>query len=164
MLVASARMHLRRARAVRLEPEELVHEVWAIAIEKLDRIEARNGRCTPVLLTFLATTMQLRWKSLLREALKDPHRALATSMALPDDTAGVVTRALRDEQTRELLAAIDRLPAGDRELVVMRGIEQVPNHEVAIILGESPNTLAKRYGRALERLRNMMPGTVLDEL
>jgi len=49
------------------------------------------------------------------------------------------------------------------EVVVLRGIEQLPNLRVAEMLGERPTTIAMRYRRALERLRAELPGSVFTE-
>lgn len=46
---------------------------------------------------------------------------------------------------------------------MLRGIEQTPNGEVELRLGEEACTIAKRYGGALEKLRSLVAGTVLDE-
>jgi RNA polymerase sigma factor (sigma-70 family) len=61
-------------------------------------------------------------------------------------------------------ACIDELNQNDREIVILRGVEQLPNQTVATILDLTPQAVAMRYRRALERLRDRLPGSVFDEL
>ena len=64
--------------------------------------------------------------------------------------------ALLAEQHRELEAAVDKLPETDRELLVMRYLEEMPSDEAAASLGISLNTYAQRHVRAVQRLRKLM--------
>ena len=63
-----------------------------------------------------------------------------------------------------VLAAIEELSERDREIVVLRAIEQHSNQDAAELLGIAPNTAAQAFGRALGRLREKLPGSVFDEL
>ena len=47
---------------------------------------------------------------------------------------------------------------------MLRGIEQNPVQDVALLLGLRPNTVTVRYRRALARLRELVPGSAFDEL
>ena len=60
-------------------------------------------------------------------------------------------------------AKIAELSEKDREVIVLRGIEQLPNTRVAEKLGESTAAVAMRYGRALKKLRSMLPESVFHE-
>ena len=69
------------------------------------------------------------------------------------------------EETRSCVgAAIEALDPRDREVIVLRGIEQNSNETVALLLGISPNAASMRYQRALQRLRDRIPASLLDEL
>src|SRR6185436_6829695 len=65
-------------------------------------------------------------------------------------STGVVSHVARDERRGLILAAIERLDEIDREIVVLRGIEQRGNAEVADLLGLTPTAAAMRYRRALD--------------
>lgn len=56
------------------------------------------------------------------------------------------------------------LEGQDREILVLRGIEQYRNQTVAKQLGLSPQAVAMRFSRALDRLRERLPGSVFEEL
>jgi DNA-directed RNA polymerase specialized sigma24 family protein len=45
-----------------------------------------------------------------------------------------------------------RLPDEMREIILLRGIEELPNREAAEVMGKSPEAASKLYNRALARL------------
>jgi RNA polymerase sigma-70 factor (ECF subfamily) len=53
-------------------------------------------------------------------------------------------------------AALARLPAADREVLVLRHLEQLPTREIAAVLGVSEGAVYTRHLRALERLRGLL--------
>lgn len=61
-------------------------------------------------------------------------------------------RLLRSEVRRKVRDALDGLSSEDREVLVLRFLEQLPGTEVAVILGISQPALRMRQLRALERL------------
>jgi RNA polymerase sigma-70 factor (ECF subfamily) len=75
-----------------------------------------------------------------------------------------VSLAIRAEAHSAVQEALGRLDPDDREVIVLRGIEQSPFDEVAAVIGTTPDAARKRYGRALQRLRALVPGSVYDEL
>ena len=172
LLISQARYRL-GARLRRIcDPDDLVADVWAVVLPRLAGLSSRDGRFTPVLLRFLATTLLYRFNNLvqkhitgkpLQDAGEDGEERDLLK-ALPDEASGVVTRVVRSESQGEVLQALEDLDDKDREVVILRGIEQNPNQEVATLLGELPNTVAVRYKRALERLRQRLPGSLFSEL
>ena len=79
---------------------------------------------------------------------------LADSLTTPSQFA------IRQEAFAELKAALAKLDESDREVLVLRHLEELSNNEVAQILGIDKYAASKRYLRALERLRITMPGHV----
>lgn len=65
--------------------------------------------------------------------------------------------AVREETVAELRMALSELEEIDREVLVLRHLEELSNNEVAEILGIDKYAASKRYLRALERLRGAMP-------
>ena len=61
-------------------------------------------------------------------------------------------RAVRSEIHERVRRALDELADSDRELLVMRYLEDMPQEEVAQALAITPNAAKKRHRRALERL------------
>jgi len=77
-------------------------------------------------------------------------------------TAGLTrpsVAAVRSEVQVRLAEALDTMDPTDREVLVMRHFEQLSNMEAAQVLGIQERAAAKRYLRALERLK-----TILSEL
>jgi DNA-directed RNA polymerase specialized sigma24 family protein len=70
---------------------------------------------------------------------------------------------VRAEVSTEVHRQLDRLDDIDRQVVILRGIEQQSNATVGLLLEMEPKTVSKRYHRALDRLRALMPGSVFDE-
>jgi RNA polymerase sigma-70 factor (ECF subfamily) len=68
--------------------------------------------------------------------------------------------AVREEMVAELRTALDDLDEIDREVLVLRHLEELSNNEVAEILGVDKFAASKRYLRALERLRGALPVNV----
>ena len=156
--------HLRRL----YDPEDLVQEVWAIALTRLEGLADRDGRHTPVVLKFLSTTLLYRVSNLLQRhlrspGLRDPEMGTRFSQ-LPDSASQAISRALRDERHHAVHEAIVRLPELDRQIVVLRGIEQNSVEEVAVQLQMKANTVTVRYRRALARLREKLPDSVFGDL
>jgi RNA polymerase sigma-70 factor (ECF subfamily) len=74
-------------------------------------------------------------------------KALMDGQASPDDAI------LRAERCARLRQALDDLDPIDREVLTLRHFELLGREETAQLLGISPAAAAKRYLRALERLR-----------
>ncbi len=76
---------------------------------------------------------------------------------LPGSLTSPSQHAVRNEVTEQLRSALDNLGAIDREVLILRHLEELGNNEVAAILGIDKFAASKRYLRALGRLRNAMP-------
>jgi RNA polymerase sigma factor (sigma-70 family) len=156
-------------------PEDLVNDVWAIALPRLPDLGAREGRRTPVLLRFLATTLLHRVNDLVKVEISGPRGRRQQSgpssdggsdlfARIPSDSSGVVTATIRRERESAIARALGELEPSDRELIVLRAIEQNPGSTVAFILKVPEKEVSRRYRRALSRLRERIPGSVFEEL
>jgi RNA polymerase sigma-70 factor (ECF subfamily) len=76
---------------------------------------------------------------------------LADSLTSPSQCA------VREEMLSELQSALEDLNRIDREVLVLRHLEELSNNEVAQVLGIDKYAASKRYIRALARLRSAMP-------
>jgi RNA polymerase sigma-70 factor (ECF subfamily) len=83
-------------------------------------------------------------------------------------TAGLTApsaAAVRKEVHERLAEALGAMDAGDCEVLVMRHFEQLTNAEAAEVLGIQERAAAKRYLRALARLKEIlqqMPGGLTE--
>jgi RNA polymerase sigma-70 factor (ECF subfamily) len=85
-----------------------------------------------------------------------PFQSTATSVASLLAASGTSpSRALiRSEQVETLRETLDEMNATDREVLVMRHMEQMTNGEVADALNLNESAATKRYIRALKRVRD----------
>jgi RNA polymerase sigma-70 factor, ECF subfamily len=91
----------------------------------------------------------------------DDNTRAALVAQLTAGATGPATAAGRAEVKARLDEALGRMDAIDREVVALRHYEQLTNAETALVLGIQERAAAKRYLRALERLREIlsdMPG------
>jgi DNA-directed RNA polymerase specialized sigma24 family protein len=93
----------------------------------------------------------------------DTHPA-AGALDGADERTGVVTAAVRDEQRRQLLATIEALEPIDREVLLLRGVEQRSQATTAALLGIGGDAVAMRFSRALARLRAQLPAALFADL
>jgi RNA polymerase sigma factor (sigma-70 family) len=166
-LMAQAEYRMGRYLRRWCDPEDIVSEAWVVALPRLAGLRIADRRSTPVLLQFLSTTVLHLIRNLARKHARSPA-GVAPLAGEPDqttaDASGVVTKAIRGELQDGVRAGIAGLAAGDREVLILRGIERQPAATVATLLGISPDAVSKRYQRALVRLRAELPDSVLDEL
>jgi RNA polymerase sigma-70 factor (ECF subfamily) len=152
------------------DPDDLVHDAWLAVLPRLDAIgtdEAR--RRTPALLRYLCNTIVYRIGKLARRHARNGGTGVAAPDAappvdLPAEITGAVTRAVRDERHDQLHTSLAELDDGDREIVLLRGVEQLSAKATAAMLGIGVEAAHKRYQRALARLRQRLPDSVFAEL
>ncbi|MEZ5966943.1 MAG: sigma-70 family RNA polymerase sigma factor [Planctomycetota bacterium] len=147
------------------DPQDLVQDAWLTLLPRLGDLSARDGRHTPVLLRFLSTTLLNKANNLLKKHLRSGSPVAAMTWdEVAVDASGIVTKAIRHETRHAVLQAIDGLEPIDREILLLRGIEQQRNEVVAALLGLKATAVTMRYARALARLRAQLPGSIFDEL
>ena len=111
-----------------------------------------------------------RMRDARRELALDPGAgADDTSAALCAHLTGHLTRpslaAARAEVKSRLAAALDAMEPTDREVLALRHFEQLSNAEAGLVLGIQERAAAKRYLRALGRLKDLlaeMPGGLTE--
>jgi len=85
---------------------------------------------------------------------RDARRARREADALADaDTCVVPQFDTANESQQALAAAIDRLPAEQREVLVMKIWNELTFADIGTVLGISQNTAASRYRYALAGLK-----------
>jgi RNA polymerase sigma-70 factor (ECF subfamily) len=75
---------------------------------------------------------------------------------LRDPELTPAANALRRELHERFLDALDRMDEEDREILVIRHVEQLSNSEAATILGLSAPAAGMRHLRALRRMREIL--------
>ncbi len=161
---------LDRRLAARVDPSDIVQETLADAARRMD--EYLVDRPLP----FFGWLRQLAGDRVI-DAYR--HHVLAQrrsihresrepELNLPDDSALELSRRLmasdtspsnrliRQERLEEVMQALAALAPRDREVLVMRHLEQLATAEIAEALGISVGAVESRLLRALIRLRGRM--------
>ena len=89
----------------------------------------------------------------------DTREALVAQ--LTGGVTGPATAAGRAEATARVNEALMQMDSTDQQVLALRHFEQLTNAEAAQVIGIQESAAAKRYVRALERLKEMlsdMPG------
>ncbi|MCA9002879.1 MAG: sigma-70 family RNA polymerase sigma factor, partial [Planctomycetes bacterium] len=161
-LKAQARYRLSGQLAKLMDTEDLVQDVWSIALPRLATLRTDAERATPTLVAFLATTLLNRVRELARQrARRGPNAELESQLA--EQRTRIPDRVVRTENRSLLLQAIEALDPADREVLVLRGLEQWSHRQVAERVGRTPNAVALQYARILERLKRELPGSSIQE-
>jgi RNA polymerase sigma-70 factor (ECF subfamily) len=131
----------------RADAEDIVQEAFVRFWRRQHSIQNR-----PLL---FATVRSISLDLLRRDARRARREATAV---LESDRLVEPYFASEDETERALADAIDRLPAEQREVVVMKIWNELTFQEIGTVLGISQNTAASRYRYALTSLKkNLLP-------
>ena len=157
----------RRVKA-RVDDSDIVQEVTMEAARRMEKFVAQ--RPMPFQLWLRQITMD-RIEMCHRRHLKAECRAvgrekwtvgtnaksksIAMQLSASDDTPSQL--ALRGEAIESIQRAIEKLTEEDQEILMLRHVEQLSNHEAAIVMNMNPSTSSSRYLRALRRLERLLP-------
>lgn len=105
-------------------------------------------------------------KIVRNETLKVIQRRLAMSIKVESQEAwSVDDQGLeREEHAACVRAALQRLPDEQAEVVVLKIWEAMTFAEIAVVLGESQNTVASRYRYAIEKLTRILEPLAREEI
>jgi RNA polymerase sigma-70 factor, ECF subfamily len=155
-----------RRLAARVDPSDVVQEVFLEASGKMDRyLRERPLPFFPWLRALAGEHLvalhrrhvRARGRSVLREepgVLDLPDESVAELAArLVTSSTSPTQRALRKELRERVRQALGRLSERDREVLVLRNLEQLSVADTAAVLAISAGAVKVRHLRALERLR-----------
>ena len=122
--------------------EELVQRAWIRAVEGLSSFAWRSS-----LSSWLGGIAINCARELWREARMRSETALAEEIPVASP------RLLAPEERIDLERAIERLPAGYREVFVLHDVEGYTHEEIGGLLGIESGTSKSQLSRARQRLR-----------
>ena len=167
-LMAMARRYLAGGLGQYYEPADLVQDVWVRVIPRLADIEGLGGRVTPVVMRFLTSTLKNHYNNLLSEHIRGKASAIRADDSEVDQVATTVSditsRVAHSQEIETLYKALDEMDPLDREVIMLRGLEQMSPDEVATLTGESGSAVESRYSRALKKLVARLPESFLADL
>jgi RNA polymerase sigma-70 factor (ECF subfamily) len=162
-------LRIDRRMAARVDPSDVVQEALADAAQGLsDYLRVRP-------LPFYPWLRQFAWERLLqlhRRHLKAKRRSVSREQLrifdVADESEAVLAdrlvnsgsspsaRLLAAELRERVRAALESLEPNDREVLVLRYLEQLTTKEIAAVLGITEAAVKTRHRRALERLRRRL--------
>jgi RNA polymerase sigma-70 factor (ECF subfamily) len=149
----------------RLDPSDVVQEAQLEVARRLPDYLGR--RPMPFRLWLRQTTFETVLR-LHRFHLAAECRAVIREFPLPEDSsaalgrqllargAGPIEHLVDQELSLRVREGMTRLGADDREVLFLRVFEDLPNADVAAVLGIEPAAASQRFGRALVRLRRLL--------
>lgn len=158
-LLLSIRCRLGSGLRARLESEDILHSVFRDALSDVHRFEARDAGSFNRYL-HVCVLNKIRDKADFYGAQRRRgdvplSPSLIATLPNPGDAA---PRYADPERFERLERALARLPEDTREVIMLRLVEELPNQEVARVLGRSPEAVSKLYNRGLARLAVFMRG------
>jgi RNA polymerase sigma-70 factor (ECF subfamily) len=164
-------VRLDRRLAARVDPSDVIQEALADADRKLsDYLRRRPLPFYPWLRQLTLERLvkihqrhlRVRKRSAAREEpggldLSD-ESVLELAQRLIDPGTGPSQRLLREELYRRVQGALAQLSERDREVLIMRYLEQLSPTEIAAALEVSEGAVKVRHVRALRRLRALLAG------
>jgi RNA polymerase sigma-70 factor (ECF subfamily) len=136
------------------DTEDVVADIFLKVVEELDRFEWRHSNSFAAWLFRIAHNLVANFhRDTGRAGTPLPLDALpnvAANALLPEDSL------LRKELFARLRDAIDALPARRREVVSLRYVAGLRNHEIAHVLGIDERTVGSTLSRALDELQRLL--------
>lgn len=160
--------------SARVDPSDVVQETLAIASLRLSDY-LRNPP-----LPFYPWLRQIAWNRLVdlhrrhvqarkRSVSREEAPGISDSSAiqladrLSASETGPVGRVLRSELRARIRRTLAQLSPAEREILVLRHLEQLSVAECTAVLGITEAAVKKRYVRALRRLRGLLDDEILEE-
>ena len=171
--LVESRLDLRLA--TRVDGSDVVQEVHLEVVKRLPEYLANPTISFYHWMRFLT---KQKMAELVRRHIHAQARDVRREQQVSPRTAGDSTRVLvgflldamespselvgQNEMHRLINDAIDQMVEQDREVLVLRHVEQLSTSDAAVRLGISENTCRQRHLRALKRLRSMLKQRGLD--
>ena len=149
----------------RVDPSDVVQEAQLEASRRLEDYVKQPA------LPFRLWLRQIAYDRMLmlrRHHVRAARRTVERDLPLPDRSSlalaqqllaagsGPSQQLIKREFVRRVREAVNQLPEGDREVLVLRNLEGLSNQEAAHVLQIDPATASRRYGRAVIQLRKIL--------
>ncbi|MAG56321.1 MAG: hypothetical protein CMJ83_08535 [Planctomycetes bacterium] len=147
----------------RIDPEDVVQEVWVRAHERFSTFDPERG-------TFRGWTFGIASHVVLKAMRRLRERSVSQGSQesifdlddMPEEATSFSRRVARDDVLRRFVERLEALDEDERRLILHRGLEGRPLPEVAALVGIEPEAAKKRWQRLRDKLT--LPGSPLDVL
>lgn len=169
LLEYKARMLVAGERGIGCDAEDLVQDMWVKVLPKIVGFEVRGGRATAALLGYMGKTLKNKFKDVAEAGGRERARAGRSiddsDVGEPESpSAGPASVAEARDAGDSVRKALGFLGAADRELLVLRAVDRESFAELGVRYGLKPDTVRKRFERALDALKEALPPSILAEL
>lgn len=153
--------------ARRVDPSDVIQEALLQATKELPNYMQHQP------ISFYPWLRNITWQCLARQyrthlgtAKRDIRRE--AEVEIPDDSvmmlanvfaapgSSVHQKIVREEMNRRVREALNELPGHDREVLLLKYLEQLSVREIAESIGISEPAVKMRHSRALQRLNRIM--------
>jgi RNA polymerase sigma-70 factor (ECF subfamily) len=153
--------------AARIDPSDIVQDAMRDAFKRLDEYFAtpeiafypwlRRIACDR-LMDMYRQHITAEKRSVLKERPPQLNDESMTELAhnLATNSQNPRQQALAAELEARMMAALTRLKPKDRELLILRYMEQLDVEEIATVMGISRTAVTSRHLRAIQRLRELL--------
>jgi RNA polymerase sigma-70 factor (ECF subfamily) len=175
-LLKMVALRLDRRLAARLDPSDVVQEALGEAAQKLsDYLRQRPLPFYPWLRRFAWEHLVKQHQRHLTARKRSAAREQPQLPGLPDESAQELAQRLaapgtspsdhllRAELRQRVRDALARLSDGDREVLVLRYLEQLAMGEIAAVLDIAEGAVKMRHTRALQRLAGLLGGAPRED-
>ena len=148
------------------DAEEVVQDVFLILFRKIDSFEGRAALGTwlyrvasnsaQIKRRGKRAELEVKLEDYLPTFKADGHREEDRALLLADWSQTPEDEFLSGEAREILNEGLALLPEHYRAILVLRDVEELPNEEVAEVLGESVSTVKSRLHRARMALREVL--------
>jgi RNA polymerase sigma-70 factor (ECF subfamily) len=169
-------LRMDRRLAARLDPSDVVQETLAEAVQQLsDYFRNRPLPFYPWLRQLACDRLAELHRRHIQARKRTVTREERCAPLLPDESvlelAGRLlargsnpsARLRRQELCGRVQAALAQLAEHDREVLVLRHLEQLSTRDIAAVLGITVGAVYTRHLRALERLRTLLGNELGEE-
>ena len=152
---------------VRIDPSDVVQQTQLVASQRIDDFLLRRPASFRIWLRLKALEQLV---DMQRRHVNAAKRSVRREVRISDRSSIAIARGLfvaapsqqlrRKEQTAQVHAALESMSESDREVLLLRHVEELTNIEVADVLDIDAASASQRYGRALRRLRQKLKTTI----
>ena len=170
-LMDSHRRYLRRVVELRMDsdlrrrvdPSDVVQETHLVATQRIDDFLSRRpisfrlwlrGAALERLLMLRRRHIGAQKRSINREVSLSEQSSIMLAQRFVGERPSQVME--RGELLEHVRHAVAELGERDREIILLRHVEELTNSEVAELLELDESTASQRYGRAVIRLRDRL--------
>lgn len=160
---------LDRSLHARVDPSDVLQDAYIDASQRISHFFSRESSSMAVWLRLIVLQrLQLVVRHHLLTDKRDVRREISVGRDTQSKPLGNIAQILadsitspsavvaRNEAVEMVEKMLEEMSANDQEVLILRHFEQVPNDEVAEILGISVKAASNRYVRALSRLRDLI--------